>query len=322
MSATGPTASSWRRGARRAKCVGQHKARQRLGSFTTGYSVLAGGIVLAVMVFPVIVSVTEEVLRKVPLEVREASLSLGATRWQTTKHMVLKAAFPGIFAAVVLGFSRAFGETMAVLMVVGNVPTVPHSLFDPACPLPALIANSFGEMMSVPLYDSALMFAALLLLVVVLIFNVLATFVLRAVERGWPRRSPDALRRLSSGRSWFSRSARSRPAWDGWCRWFWCAAFRRSAWRALAVEPEVLLGDEATSALDPLSAQQVERRLMELRGAYTIVLVTHILRQAKRLADYVIFLYLGELVQHGPASEVLSTPRDPRTRAYLGGEVS
>ena len=92
--------------------------------------------------------------------------------------------------------------------------------------------------------------------------------------------------------------------------------------RALAVEPEVLLGDEPTSALDPLSAQLVEKRLIELRGRYTIVLVTHILRQARRLADYVGFLYLGELVEHGPASEVFGQPRDPRTQAYLAGEVS
>jgi len=92
--------------------------------------------------------------------------------------------------------------------------------------------------------------------------------------------------------------------------------------RALAVEPEVLLGDEPTSALDPLSAQQVERRLVELKGEYTIVLVTHILRQARRLADYVVFLYLGELVEHGPAAEVFQNPRETRTKAYLGGEVS
>jgi phosphate transport system ATP-binding protein len=92
--------------------------------------------------------------------------------------------------------------------------------------------------------------------------------------------------------------------------------------RALAVEPEVLLGDEPTSALDPQSAQQVERRLLELKGEYTVVIVTHILRQAKRLADYVVFLYLGELVEHGPAAEVFNNPRDPRTQAYLGGEVS
>jgi phosphate transport system ATP-binding protein len=92
--------------------------------------------------------------------------------------------------------------------------------------------------------------------------------------------------------------------------------------RALAVEPEVLLGDEPTSALDPLSAQMVERRLTELKGEYTVVLVTHILRQAKRLADYVIFLYLGELVEHGAAAEVFTNPRHKRTRAYLGGEVS
>ena len=92
--------------------------------------------------------------------------------------------------------------------------------------------------------------------------------------------------------------------------------------RALALDPEVLLGDEPTSALDPISAQQVEKRLVELKGAYTIVLVTHILRQAKRLADYVVFLYMGELIEHGPASELLGNPRNPITQAYLGGAVS
>jgi phosphate transport system ATP-binding protein len=92
--------------------------------------------------------------------------------------------------------------------------------------------------------------------------------------------------------------------------------------RALAVEPEVLLGDEATSALDPQSAQLVEKRLLELKGDFTIVLVTHILRQAKRLADYVIFLYLGELVEQGPAAEIFAHPKEKRTQAYLGGEVS
>jgi len=92
--------------------------------------------------------------------------------------------------------------------------------------------------------------------------------------------------------------------------------------RALAVEPEVLLGDEPTSALDPQSAQQVEKRLIELKGNYTIVVVTHILRQAKRLADHVIFLYLGELVEHGPAAKVFGNPREERTKAYLAGEVS
>ena len=92
--------------------------------------------------------------------------------------------------------------------------------------------------------------------------------------------------------------------------------------RALAVSPEVLLADEPTSALDPQSAQLVEKRLRELKGEYTIVIVTHILRQAKRLADYVLFMYLGELVEHGPAQEIFSNPQQERTRAYVGGEVS
>jgi phosphate transport system ATP-binding protein len=92
--------------------------------------------------------------------------------------------------------------------------------------------------------------------------------------------------------------------------------------RGLAVEPEIILGDEPTSALDPQSSQNVERRLMELKKDYTVVAVTHILRQARRIADYIVFLYLGELVEHGPAAEVFQNPRDPRTRAYLTGEIS
>jgi phosphate transport system ATP-binding protein len=92
--------------------------------------------------------------------------------------------------------------------------------------------------------------------------------------------------------------------------------------RGLAVEPEIILGDEPTSALDPQSSQNVERRLIELKTNYTVVVVTHILRQAKRIADYIAFLYLGVLVEHGPAEEVLNRPRDPRTRAYLTGEIS
>jgi phosphate transport system permease protein len=154
-----------------------------MGSYSTGYSLLAGGIVLAIMVFPIIISISEQVLRAVPFEVREASLSLGATRWQTIKHAVMRIAFPGMAAAIILGFSRAFGETMAVLMVVGNVPNIPSSIFDSAYPLPALIANNYGEMMSIPLYDSALLLAALILMLVILFFTIAARLILMNIER-------------------------------------------------------------------------------------------------------------------------------------------
>ncbi len=90
--------------------------------------------------------------------------------------------------------------------------------------------------------------------------------------------------------------------------------------RGLAVEPEILLGDEPTSALDPISAGKIEERLLELKSQYTIVVVTHTLRQAKRLADYVIFMYLGEVVEAGTASQVFEHPRQERTRGYLSGQ--
>ena len=140
----------------------------------SGYSVLAGAIVLAIMVFPLIVAVTDEVLRNIPRQLRESTLAMGATRWETTWCVVRYAGLPGIAAAVVLAFSRAFGETLAIMMVIGNTPLIPNSIFDAAYPLPALIANAYSEMMSVPQYQSALMLAALVLLCVVLVFNVVA----------------------------------------------------------------------------------------------------------------------------------------------------
>ena len=92
--------------------------------------------------------------------------------------------------------------------------------------------------------------------------------------------------------------------------------------RGLAVEPEIILGDEPTSALDPKSSQRIEQKFIELKDQYTIVVVTHILRQAKRLADYVIFLYLGELIEHGYASEVFSNPKEELTKEYIKGVIS
>lgn len=92
--------------------------------------------------------------------------------------------------------------------------------------------------------------------------------------------------------------------------------------RGLAVEPEIILGDEPTSALDPQSSQNVERCLLSLKSQYTVLVVTHILRQAKRIADYIVFLYLGEIVEHGPAESVFNQPKDSRTKAYLSGEIS
>lgn len=114
---------------------------------------------------------------------REASWSLGATKWQTVKKVVLRKSLPGVVAATVLAISRAFGETMAVLMVCGNMAIIPKSLFDSCYPLPALIANNYGEMMSIPGYESALMFAAFLLFAIIVLFNIASRVVLYHIEK-------------------------------------------------------------------------------------------------------------------------------------------
>ena len=89
--------------------------------------------------------------------------------------------------------------------------------------------------------------------------------------------------------------------------------------RALAVEPEVILCDEITSALDPISSEKIESLLLALRQDYTIVMVSHVLRQARRLSDYVVFLYFGEVVEAGSAKEFFEFPRDQRTKNYISG---
>jgi len=155
----------------------------RFVDYSSGYTVIAGGIVLAVMILPLLISILTEVFGSIPREMNDASLQLGATRWQTVKKVVLRKSFPGIIAAVVLSITRAFGETIAVLMVCGNITQMPHNLFDACYPLPALIANNYGEMMSMPSYEAALMFAAFLLFIIIVFFNAVSRVTLVQIEK-------------------------------------------------------------------------------------------------------------------------------------------
>ena len=149
---------------------------------SSGYTVLATGIVLGVTVIPLLVSLFIEIFSNVGRDYREAAWSLGATRWQTTKDVILRKTAPGVIAAIVLAASRTLGETIAVIMVCGNLAIVPGSLLDACYPIPALIANNYGEMLSLPLYESALMFAAFILFFVVLVFNLFSRLVLRRMQ--------------------------------------------------------------------------------------------------------------------------------------------
>ncbi|MFQ3579945.1 MAG: phosphate ABC transporter permease subunit PstC, partial [Bacteroidales bacterium] len=149
--------------------------------YSTGYCLLSASIVLAIMIIPFVLNIMIEILKTVPDELKEASLSLGATKWETVKHVVLRKVYSGILSSFGLGISRAFGETIAVLMVAGNVAKIPTSIFDPVYPLPALIANNYGEMMSIPVYESALMTAALLLFITIIIFNSLSRYYIYSI---------------------------------------------------------------------------------------------------------------------------------------------
>ncbi|PKP12103.1 MAG: phosphate ABC transporter permease subunit PstC [Bacteroidetes bacterium HGW-Bacteroidetes-4] len=151
---------------------------------SSGYTIFAGGIVLSIMCVPYILNMLIEVFNTVPMGLKEASLSLGATFWEAVKHVVIRKSYPGIISAFGLGIAKAFGETIAVMMVVGNMVQTHFSPFEAGYPLPALIANNYGEMLSIPLYDSALMFAALLLFAIILIINLIFRyFIYKTRER-------------------------------------------------------------------------------------------------------------------------------------------
>lgn len=149
----------------------------------SGYSTLSAALILGIMVSPLMVSITEEVLRAIPFEIRQVTMSLGATKYEMVTKVLLKKARAGIFAGIILSFSRSIGETIAVLMVAGcAIGKSPFSIFDPSYPLPALIANTFGETMSIPLYKSAIFLVALILLFLTVIANVIGWYILMKIE--------------------------------------------------------------------------------------------------------------------------------------------
>jgi phosphate transport system permease protein len=153
-----------------------------------GIGMLTGGIVVAIMILPIVTSVSREVLRSVPNLQREAAYGLGATRWEVTRIAVLSYARRGLFGAAVLGLGRALGETMAVTMVIGNRPQISASLFAPGYTLASVIANEFTEATS-DLYLSALFELGLVLLGLTILVNGLAQLLIRATTTPETRRA-------------------------------------------------------------------------------------------------------------------------------------
>jgi len=152
-----------------------------------GIGMLAAGMILAIMVVPIISSITREVMTAVPRQQREAVLALGATRWEMIRIGVLRNARAGIFGAVILGLGRALGETMAVTMVIGNRPEIARSLFAPGYTMASVIANEFSEA-ATDTYLSALVEIGLALFLVTIIVNILAQVLVWSVTRGMPAR--------------------------------------------------------------------------------------------------------------------------------------
>jgi len=153
-----------------------------------GIGMLAAGIILAIMIVPIIASITREVLTAVPQQQREAVLALGATRWEMIRVGVLRNARTGIVGAIILGLGRALGETMAVTMVIGNTPQIAKSLFAPGYSMASVIANEFTEATG-DLYLSALVEIGLGLFLVTIVVNIFAGLLVWSVTRGLPARA-------------------------------------------------------------------------------------------------------------------------------------
>ena len=149
-----------------------------------GPSYFIAGLILAIMILPIVSAVSREVIATVPTEQKEAALALGATRWEMIRMAVLPYSRAGITGAAMLGLGRAIGETIAVVLVIGNALTVGHSIFQQGYSLAAVIANEFGEAAADPLHRSALFAAGLVLFVLTLLVNIVARrFVVRAANR-------------------------------------------------------------------------------------------------------------------------------------------
>jgi phosphate transport system permease protein len=152
-----------------------------------GIGMMAAGVILAIMILPIISSLTREVMTSVPHTQREAVLALGATRWEMIRMGVLRNARIGIVGSVILGLGRALGETMAVTMVIGNRPDIIRNMLGPAYSMASVIANEFTEAAD-PMYLSALVEIGLALFIVTIIVNALARLLVWAVTRGAPAR--------------------------------------------------------------------------------------------------------------------------------------
>ncbi len=148
------------------------------------------GLILAIMILPIVSAIAREVLATVPSENKEAALALGATRWEMIRMTVLPYARPGITGGAMLGLGRAIGETIAVVLTIGNAPTIGKHIFDQGYTLAAVIANEFGEAANQPLHASALFAAGLVLFVLTLLVNILARWFVRRGTRGM--RAPEA----------------------------------------------------------------------------------------------------------------------------------
>jgi phosphate ABC transporter permease protein PstC len=168
-----------------------------VGGTVAGPNYFIAGLILAIMILPIVSAISREVISTVPADLKEASLALGATRWEMIRMAVLPYSRAGITGAAMLGLGRAIGETIAVTLVIGNSPTIGKEIFDQGYTLAAVIANEFGEAANDKVHAGALIAAGLVLFVLTLAINALARGLVRRAERS--SRPPTKVKAVPGG---------------------------------------------------------------------------------------------------------------------------
>ena len=190
-----------------------HPVHRRRVGIDHARNYFIAGLILAIMILPIVSAISREVIATVPSEHKEAALALGATRWEMIRIAVLPYSRPGITGGAMLGLGRAIGETIAVVLVIGNAPTIGHHIFSQGYTLAAVIANEFGESSNTPIHSSALFAAGLVLFVLTLIVNIIARWFVAAWSAGHATRAAGDVGTggVTATRRWISVSARDAP---------------------------------------------------------------------------------------------------------------
>src|SRR2546423_746228 len=321
--------------------------------FGWNVSLIAGWFTLGLMVLPAIITASEESLRAVPQGLREGSLALGASKWQTIRKNVLPYALPGILTSSILGIARVAGETAPIMFTAAyamrdempwqvshwtnfffqGVMALPYHIYVVSSKIPQNEYTERARITRGSIHLNGIDINASEVDVVDLrrrigmVFQKSNPFPKSIYENVSYGLRIAGINKRSQIDEAVEKSLRAAALWEEVKERLDANAFGLSGGqqqrlciaRALAVEPDVILMDEPCSALDPIATAKIEELIHELKTQYTIVIVTHNMQQAGRVSDHTGFFYLGKLIEFGPTTKIFTNPSERRTEDYITG---